>query len=254
MRLLAPWLALPALVLGTALAGTAPRAAAASAEAALCHGGAHGSPGYAYAGRQSAVTAQGVRATITPLAAPVLHGGHVAGWIGVGGPGQGPRGETMWLQAGVVAVPGSGLIVYTVLALPNAAPRFTILDQGRREGEAVRLAVREDPGQPDRWRVWVDGRPATDPVLLPGTSGLWRPIATAETYDGGASTCNAFAFRFERVGVLRDAQGAWRPFVPGATFLDRGVTLRQLRPVADGQRLLTSDPVEAFAFEATSAG
>ena len=42
----------------------------------------------------------GVRATITALRQPSVSAGHAAGWIGVGGPGAGPNGETMWLQTG----------------------------------------------------------------------------------------------------------------------------------------------------------
>jgi hypothetical protein len=48
-----------------------------------------GPSGYAYAGLQPAQVGYGISAVLTSLAAPAVESGHVAGWIGVGGPGQG---------------------------------------------------------------------------------------------------------------------------------------------------------------------
>ena len=56
---------------------------------------------YAYAGLASNATAQGIKATVTTLAAAQVPDGHVAGWIGVGGPNAGPNGQAEWLQAGL---------------------------------------------------------------------------------------------------------------------------------------------------------
>jgi hypothetical protein len=67
------------------------------------------------------------------------------------------------------------------------------------------------------------------------------------------ATCNDFGFRFERVGVAGAPGGSWRMFEPGFTFQDRGYVIRQLRPVPDGQRVLSSDPIAPYAFDATSA-
>ena len=55
---------------------------------------------------------------------------------------------------------------------------------------------------------------------MDGSSGRWAPIVTAESWNGGTPTCNAFGFRFERVSVSRGAGGTWRPFVSGHRFLD----------------------------------
>ena len=51
--------------------------------------------GYSYAGLYSDSKASGIAATITMLDAPAVAGSssHVAGWVGVGGPGLGPNGE-----------------------------------------------------------------------------------------------------------------------------------------------------------------
>ena len=47
--------------------------------------------GYAYAGLQSDRQGFGVTATLTALADPLVERGHVAAWVGVGAPGEGPR-------------------------------------------------------------------------------------------------------------------------------------------------------------------
>jgi hypothetical protein len=101
--------------------------------------------------------------------------------------------------------------------------------------------------------VWVNGQPVTDPIVLEGSHKLWKPIATAESWNGGVATCNGFGFRFERVGVARSLGGSWRTFEPGHTFRDRGYVVRQLRPAPGGQRTLSADGIQAYAFDAASA-
>ena len=71
------------------------------------------------------------------------------------------------------------------------------------------------------WRVWVDGKAVSEPVYLPGSSGRWRPIATAETWDGGRRVCNLFSYRFGRVSVAGRG-GAWRAFRSGSRLQDPG--------------------------------
>ena len=66
-----------------------------------------------------------MRATIAALRQPSVSAGHAAGWIGVGGPGAGPNGETMWLQTGVAALPGTPLMVYAEITAPAAHPSFS---------------------------------------------------------------------------------------------------------------------------------
>ena len=168
------------------------------ASAAACCSGTHGPKGYAYAGVESVRVASGVRATITPLRAASVGAGHAAAWIGVGGPGEGPKGETMWLQAGVAALPNAPAMLYAEITRPGQSPVFLPLAQEVPVGESHRLAVLEMAGRPGVWRIWVDGQPVTDPIALEGSHGLWKPIATAETWNGGTGSCNRFAFRFER--------------------------------------------------------
>ena len=81
-------------------------------------------------------------------------------------------------------------------------------------------------GKPNWWRVWLDGQAVTEPVLLADSTDRWRPIATAESWNGGRAVCNSFAYRFDGVAVASAKGGSWRPFTPGFTFQDRGFAVR----------------------------
>jgi hypothetical protein len=246
---------LAVLVAAAALAvpGTALAAPAVSAGAG-CGSGASGSDGYAYAGRQATRIAHGVRATITPLAAPTVRAGHVAAWIGVGGKGGGKGGVDEWLQAGVATLPGGSPLVYAEIMRAGAGPKFVSLLEGVEPGQSHRIGVLELKGRPNWWRVWLDGVPATAPIHLSGSSGRWKPIATAETFSGGEQVCNSFAFRFEQVGVATALGGSWQTFTPGYRFLDQGYRLSQLRPAPSDARVTASDPIRPYAFDARSLG
>jgi hypothetical protein len=226
--------------------------AGATSSRLACGSGTHGAPGYAYAGLASKSVGNGVRATITALRQPSVAAGHAAGWIGVGGPGAGPKGETMWLQTGMAAMPGTALMLYAEITRPGRTPAFVPLGDVA-VGESHRLAVLEMSRRPGVWRVWLDGKPVTDPIVLPGSHRRWEPLATAESWNGGASACNGFRFRFERVGVAQALGGSWRPFVPGYTFRDRGYSIHQLTPGARTPRTLSAHGFQAYAFDASSA-
>lgn len=243
-------LLLPAVL--AAAIGASTLSAGASATPTRCSSGTHGSPGYAYAGHQASATGHGVRATITALRAPTVRNGHVAGWVGVGGPGSGPNGEDQWLQAGIASLPGTAPLLYAEIARAGAEPVFRALRYGVRPGERHRLAVMEIAARPGWWRVWLDGAPVTKPIELRGSSGRLKPIVTAESWNGDSPVCNGFAFRFEHVGLAASAGGSWRAFVPGYRFQDAGLGLRQLRPAPPGTRTLAADTVRPFAFEAVS--
>jgi len=242
-------------VLVAAAALTVPGTASAKAAFATdCGSGANGKSGYAYAGRQTTRVAHGIRATITPLEAPTVRGGHVAAWIGVGGRGEGPGGADEWLQAGIASLPGGAPLVYAEFVRAGGKPQFVSLREGVEAGQPHRIAVLEMKGRPNWWRVWLDGATATPPIHLAGSTGRWKPIATAETSGDGAQVCNAFAFRFEQVGVAASLGGSWQTFTPGYRFLDRGYRLSQLRPAPGGARVTSSDPIRPYAFDARSLG
>jgi hypothetical protein len=242
-----------ALVAGVAvvaaLVGTSKIARASSACA--------GASGYSYAGHQSDYPGHGVRATISLMRSPSVAAGHVAAWVGVGGPGQGANGGDAWIQAGLAAMPGMTPSIYAEITREGRDPKFVLVEDGVPVGRSHRIAVLEMAGRPGWWRVWVDGQAVTKPVRLVGSSGRWAPIATAESWNGGAASCNSFGFRFERVSVSYGGGGSWRPFVSGGDFRDGSYELRDLAsaPALAGaySRSLSSQSVEPYAFVASSA-
>ena len=211
---------------------------------------------YSYAGHQASYRGHGVRATIALTRAPSVEAGHVAGWVGVGGPGQGPNGEDEWIQAGIASLPGAEPLLYAEVTREGGAPEFIPIEDGVAVGRSHRIAVLETSGKPGWWRVWVDGHAATDPIELPGSSGRWAPIATAESWNAGTAACNAFAFRFERVSVSHGGGGSWRPFVSAHRFLDGSHTLHDLAaaPAVSGVSRSTqeSSSVLPYGFVAAS--
>jgi hypothetical protein len=215
------------------------------------------SGGYSYAGHQAAYHGHGVRATITATRSPTVEAGHVAGWVGVGGPGQGANGGDEWIQAGIAAMPGMNPFIYTEITREGTAPKFDLLEEGIVVGRSHKIAVLEMAGRPGWWRVWVDGQAVTEPVALRGSSGRWAPIATAESWNGGTPACNSFGFRFERVSVAYGGGGSWRPFVSGHRFLDGSHTMRDLAaaPSESGvyRRTLASESILPYAFVAASS-
>lgn len=202
-------------------------------------GDAGGAGAYAYAGYQADSTAHGVRATITTLSIPRVGAGHVAAWIGVGGRESGPGGSDSWLQTGVATLPGETPFIYVEI-VRNGRPEQRTIAASVTAGRAYRFAVLEVKQRPGWWRVWVDGAAAMDAVRLPGEAGGWKPMATAESWNGGGQACNTFAFRFQAVGLADARGGSWRQFSPGRRFLDSGYRLRRLEQAA------------SFAFEPSS--
>jgi hypothetical protein len=238
--------ALAALV-GASTTATAGRA---------CIGGARAG-GYSYAGHQASQRGHGVRATITATRSPSVDAGHVAGWVGVGGPGQGMNGEDAWIQAGIASTPGVDPFIYAEVTRNGRKPEFILVSEGVAVRESHDIAVLELTSRPGWWRVWVDGEAVIQPVRLRGSSGRWAPIATAESWNGGKSSCNRFGFRFARVSVSYGGGGSWRPFVPAHRFLDGAHTLRDLAAAPAEpdayRRALAGKGVPPYAFVAASS-
>lgn len=181
-----------------------------------------GKAGYSYAGFQSAHRGHGVRATLTALAKPKVRNGHVAAWVGVGGAGLGPNGSDQWLQVGLNAFHGTGSNLYYEVTTGGAPPRYHELDADIAPGRHQRVAVLELAQRRNWWRVWLNGKPVSKPIHLPGSSGRFEPIATAETWDGGTRVCNRFAYRFDGLAVAGARGGGWKRFVQAHRFEDRG--------------------------------
>lgn len=211
---------------------TLPLLAAACACALPGTGHAASCDGYNYAGLASDTTGFGVRASIRPTRTPTVEGGHVAGWIGVGGEGLGPGGSDEWLQAGISSVPGSGLSLYYELTLPGRQSRYVMLKGHLPAGRTYQVAVVEATARPNWWSVRVDGARLTQPIHLPGSHGAWRPDATAEDWSGDTGgACNSFGFRFASVQVAASPGGSWQP-LSGTPLTAPG--LLTLRRSADG--------------------
>jgi hypothetical protein len=181
---------------------------------------------YSYAGVSSVNARFGVWARISAVRKPVVLKGHVAAWVGVGGAGLGPDSTDEWLQVGISAIPGQDPALYYEVALPRQAPRYVMLKGHLPIGKAYDVSVLEVSSHPGSWRVWVDGTAMTKPVYLPGSGGAWRPIATAESWNGNAAgTCNSYAFRFEQILVATKPGGGWKP-IDGRVLADAGYRVR----------------------------
>ena len=203
--------------LAAACAATAPAGAATAC----------GQANYAYAGVSSADARYGIGARISTLSAPAIAAGHIAGWVGVGGLGLGPSGSTEWLQVGISVTPGEDPALYYEVALPGAAPRYVMLKGHLPVGRSYDVAVLESRHQLGYWRVWVNGSPMTARIHLPGSNGVWRPIATAESWNGDeAGTCNNLAFKFSGIRVAAKPGGAWQP-INGRVLADAGYRVQK---------------------------
>jgi len=192
------------LAAACALAGTA----RAGATTATCGQGT-----YAYAGLGGRETASGVSATIVPTAVPTVRAGHVDGWVGVGGPGMGPRGTDEWIQVGLTSVPNdSQNHIYYEIVRPGQRDVTRVL-RGVGVGEQHRFAVRELAGRPGWWRVWIDGSPASAPVFLPSSHARWTAQAVGESWAGKTTgLCNTYAYAFSKVAFASARDGVWSPF------------------------------------------
>jgi hypothetical protein len=185
-----------------------------------------GSNGYTYSGLGAQGLAYGISAEVTPVAEYAISRGHVAGWIGVGGPGEGPGGTNEWLQVGLSGFPGVvGDDVYYEVTLPHRFPTYHQVAANLPAGKTAALAVLELRGRPNWWQVWLDGAAVSPPVRLPASHHRWRPTATAESWDGGqGGACNNFLFDFHRVRVAHAPGGSWRLLSGGAYTITSSAT------------------------------
>jgi hypothetical protein len=208
---------LACLAAAVALLALAPRALACEAA------------GYTYAGIATESHAYGVGARLTAISAVSVEDGHVAGYVGVGGPNAGPDGADEWIQVGLNGFPGSPQSnLYYEVEHPGGPIRYVELAPDLAPGTSLRVAVLEIAGRPDWWRVWVDGQPASAPVELPGSHGSWRALATVEDLSAGNAHCNSFGYRFDEIVVAHRPGGSWSPLETALPIRSGG--LRIFRP------------------------
>jgi hypothetical protein len=213
-----------------AVAAATLAAACAAARPARAAPAGCGSSSYSYAGVLGPAAGYGVGARLTATRQPAVAKGHVAGWVGVGGAGMGPNATDEWLQVGISATDTEGLALYYELALPNVPARYVMLKGHVPVGKTFAVAVLEVQGHPGSWQVWVNGTAVTGKLHLPGSHGAWRPVVTAESWNGDtAGTCNGYAFSFAQTQVATKPGGGWKPLT-GTTMLSApGYHVRRLQ-------------------------
>jgi hypothetical protein len=164
---------------------------------------------YNYAGAQGAHVRSGIRANVTTVKVPHVAVGHVAGWLGVGGPGLGPGGTDEWLQVGYSAFDSGQRQIYYEVTLPRRAPRYHTVQDSLASGEVHRLGVLEVAGRLGAWRVWVDDRAVSSTIPLPGSTGRFKPQALGETWNGTSHRCNSYGYSFTDVQSAQRPGGSW---------------------------------------------
>jgi hypothetical protein len=206
-----------------------------------------GQGGYSYAGLGAPNRAYGVSAVVTPLDAFAVLNGHVAGWVGVGGPGEGPGRTNEWLQIGLSGFPGiTGSDVYYEVALPHRFPTYHQVATAVPAGKAVKVTVLEIRNRPNYWRVWLNHRAVSPAIYLPQSHDRWTPIATAESWDGGTGgTCNTFLYRFRHVAVAQSMGGGWHLLKSGYQISSSETRVRHPRGAAT---FLAAEGQPAFQF------
>jgi hypothetical protein len=232
------------LLLSAAVAGAV--AVGGTAPALAC-----GNNGYSYAGIAAPTHGYGISAIVTPLDAFDVLNGHVAGWVGVGGPGEGPGGTDEWIQVGVSGFPSVvGSDAYYEVALPHHWPTYHRVRANIAPGKAVKVTVLEVRNRPNWWRVWVNHRAVSKAIHLPGSHLSWTPIATAESWDGGTGgACNTFLYRFRHVAIAHASGGGWRPLTGGSS-ISSAVTRVRRSPGAAA--FLAAEGQPAFQFLAAT--
>jgi hypothetical protein len=205
------------------------------------------SGGYSYAGMASPNNAYGISAVISPLNAFDILNGHVAGWVGVGGPGLGPDGTNEWLQIGMSGFPGvDGSDIYYEVAQPNRFPTYHQVAANLPAGSVAKVTVLEMRNRPDWWRVWVNHKPVSPGIHLPQSHNRWSPIATAESWDGGTGgMCNTFLYRFRKVSIAHQAGGGWHPLTNA--FQIKSATTK-VRHSPGAAAFLAAEGLPAFQF------
>ena len=185
-----------------------------------------GKNGYSYAGLGAPTAGSGISAIITGLGPFSIPNGHIAGWVGVGGPGEGPGGTDEWLQIGLSGFPGFYTDIYYEVARPHQAPVYHEVVANPAADHPYRVAVRED--RPNWWRVWLDGKPVSPSIHLPKSHDQFMPIATAESWDGGTGgACNNFLYSFQRVKIAHRPGGLFHSFTGGYRIASAKTTLQR---------------------------
>jgi hypothetical protein len=175
------------------------------------------SNGYSYAHIAASSNAFGISAQIAQTSVFDIFNGHVAGWVGIGGTGEGPHGSNEWLRVGSSALPGiTGSDIYYEVALPRRFAIYHEVSTGVAIGTYTRVTVLEMRNRPNRWRVWVNHKPVSPPIRLPESHNGLMATATSESWDGGTGgQCNDFSYSFRHISIARAMGGDWQQLTDG---------------------------------------
>jgi hypothetical protein len=178
-----------------------------------------------YGGAASRSAAGGVAATVTLVDVERVHSGHVAAWVGVGGPSLGPGGSDAWIQVGVNGFPGGSTGNLYLEIKRGAFYRYAHLADGVAPATGTGLRCSRTPPVRSGGALPSTASRRGGPVFLPGSHGRWPAQIAAESWLEGSTRCNGFAFRFSDVAVRnRDARGLTSLTHP-VTFADDGIRL-----------------------------
>jgi hypothetical protein len=166
---------------------------------------------YDYTGVQNVAPSSGIRAYLTTTTPPAVKAGHVAGWVGVGGPGLGPGGKDEWLQAGYSGFDTGEAQVYYEVALPNKPPAYHTVVAALAPSAKNLLTVLEVAGKQGSWQVFMNNEPVSPVISLPQSHDKFSPQALGETWNGGTTDCNIWGYGFGDVEVAAKPGGAWQP-------------------------------------------
>jgi len=179
--------------------------------AAHALGGAK-SNGSSYLTIGASSNAYGISARIAQLDAPHILNGSVAGWVRVGGR-EGPLALKEWLQVGSAAFPVPGVTgeIYYEVALPRQYPTYHEVLTGVPLGTYTKVTVLEMRNRPNHWRVWVNHKPVSPPILLPESHVGLMATAKSTCFDGGTDgQCSDFPYSFRDVKIARAPGGGWQ--------------------------------------------
>jgi len=186
---------------------------------------------YDYAGAQDVRPRSGIRARVRAVTEPRVAAGHVAGWLGVGGPGRGPNGTTEWLQVGYSAMFDWPQQIYYEVTLPDRATRYHTIKASLVPGETHVIAVVEVRGRRGSWQVLLDGKPVSPVIALPGSHRRFAPQALAETWNAGTKQCNHYSYSFREIRVALVPGGSWS--LPKAGYVWRNRQNQAVRTSRD---------------------
>jgi hypothetical protein len=176
---------------------------------------------YDYAGVQDNKVHYGIRATIKVSAFPDTSQGVVAGWVGVGGPGLGPNGVDEWLQAGYAKYQTGPLQIYYEYTKAGALPAYHTVQAKVSKGEQHRVTVLAMQSNPNDWKVWVDNKAVTGPLLLKQSGKRFEPQAEAETNNADVNQCNTYHWIFTGIQIATAPGGSWAATKAGAIWHDK---------------------------------